>query len=107
DQHQVFVKWNIIIKKCIHITFVALRIYISFQVGSNEDDLFTSLLDQMLGSMVSAFIIINDNFSTVAFFFHTVEEDHGYSFFFKKAVVFKALGIKGKRGDQSIDSFMK
>src|SRR5688572_9412468 len=61
----------------------------------------------MLCRLVSAFIIINDNFSAFAILFHTIKKDHGNGTVRKRLVMIEALGVEGQRCNQSINSLMK
>ncbi len=60
---------------------------------------FAALLDQVLGSLVAAFIIINHHLGALRILFHPVKEDHGNSFFFKGFIMGEVLGIECQGGN--------
>ena len=73
--------------------FMALGVYVSVEAGRDQHNSFT-LLDEVLGGLVAAFVIIDDDFGAFGIFFHPVEEDDGYAFFLQGAEMIQALRVK-------------
>jgi len=107
DHKQAFVEWDIIVFERIPVSLESVRIDVARQAGTDMNDLFTTLVDEVPGGLVAAFIIVDDDHRVITVGFYTIEEDNGDPLVREWAEVIQGFCIEGKGSDEAVHSFME
>ena len=92
----------------IFIAPVAFTINISFEAGGCNYNSFAALFNEMPGSLVTAFVIINNDRSVILIIlFNPVKKYERDSFVIKRFKMIKVFCFECKRSDQAIYTLIK